>query len=365
MTTQKNICIIIPALMSCGVTTAVINLARALKNENAKVHLISLTSSNEVTIPLDITIHHLYNNKIPYRKLETRGSIASDAKVLKELISRITNEYGNFDLFLSNTAWVDRIMVECDYPNTYHIIHESVENTWKNISLFRGKKYRCWRWFKALKGRSLICVSEGVAQAIKTSKLINTANIQVIYNTFDVENIKKQKDISISEIPSSDYIIHVGRFCKEKRYDILFEALKMLPNIMLVLLVKHPKSALRLAKKYNVTQQVKIVNFQNNPFPWIKFAKLLVLSSDTEGLPMVLIESLICGTPVVSTDCDYGPREILTANLKEYLVPINDPQALANKIAKALQTYPDISKTEIIDKINPNRIALNYLNLCK
>lgn len=364
MTTQKNICIIIPALMSCGVTTAVINLARALKNENAKVHLISLTSSNEVTIPLDITIHHLYNNKIPYRKLETRGSIASDAKVLKELISRITNEYGNFDLFLSNTAWVDRIMVECDYPNTYHIIHESVESTWKNISLFRGKKYRCWRWFKALSGRQLISVSEGIAEGIIKNKKINPASLRVIYNTFDIDNVITKKNEIISDVPKDDYIIHAGRFCKEKRYDILFCALKILSNVKLVLLVKHPEKAKKLAKKYGVIDNVVIIDFQENPFPWIASAKLLVLSSDTEGLGMVLIESLICGTPIVSTDCDYGPREILTGSLKEYLVPINNPQALADKIRKALHSYPDITKAEVIEKFYPENVAKHFLALC-
>lgn len=351
--------------MSCGVTTAAINLARALMSRNANVHLISLTTNKQIEKPHDIKVHYLYEDNLTYRKLETRGSIKADALALNELIGKITREIGSFDLFLSNTAWVDRIMVKCNYPNTHHIIHESVEKTWKNISPFRGKKYRCWRWFKSLKGRSLICVSEGVAHAIKTSKLINTDNIQVIYNTFDIENIKKQKDIYLSDIPQQDYIIHVGRFCKEKRYDILFEALKMLPNVMLVLLVKHPQRAFELARKHDVLQQVMVVDFQQNPFPWIASAKLLVLSSDTEGLGMVLIESLICGTPIVSTDCDYGPREILTGELKKYLVPVNDAKALANTISMALTAYPDISHTEILDKIDPLKIADQYMELCQ
>jgi len=351
--------------MSCGVTTAAINLAKALKNRDANVILISLTKNEEMDEPKDIKVYYLYKEKLSYRTLEKRGSIKADALALNELIRKITNEIGSFDLFLSNTAWVDRILAKCNYPNTHHIIHESIEQTWKNISFFRGKKYRCWRWFKSLKGRSLICVSVGVASAIEKSNRIKTDKIRVIYNTFDIDLIKSKKLEFLDQIPNKDFIIHVGRFCKEKRYDILFDALKMLPNITLVLLAKHPKNALELAKKHGVSHQVITIDFQQNPFPWIASAKLLVLSSETEGLGMVLIESLICGTPIVSTDCDYGPREILTGELEKYLVPINNPIALANTISMALTSYPNTSNAEILDKIDPLKIADQYMELCK
>lgn len=360
----KHICIIIPALMSCGVTTAAMNLARALIRNKANVCLISLTKTKEILPPEDIPTHYLYSDKLSYRQLETRGTIAQDAKALKALISQISSEQG-FDLFLSNTAWCDRIMTVCDFPNTHHIIHESTEKTWQNIGLFRAKKYRCWQWFRALKGRSLICVSQGVSEGIQKHQRIKPAHIDVIYNTFDIENIEKQKSAYIPDIENKDYIIHVGRFCKEKRYDVLFEALKKLPETTLVLLAKHPKNTLKLAQSHGVSEQVIVVDFQQNPFPWIAEAKLLVLSSDTEGLGMVLIESLICGTPVVSTDCDYGPREILTGELAAYLSPINDADALATNIRSALTGYPDIHQAEILKKIAPDTITQAYLALCQ
>lgn len=124
MKNKRNICIIIPALMSCGVTTAAINLAKALKNRDANVILISLTKNEEMDEPKDIKVYYLYKEKLSYRTLEKRGSIKADALALNELIRKITNEIGSFDLFLSNTAWVDRILAKCNYPNTHHIIHE-------------------------------------------------------------------------------------------------------------------------------------------------------------------------------------------------------------------------------------------------
>ncbi|MBF0418162.1 MAG: glycosyltransferase, partial [Magnetococcales bacterium] len=62
--------------------------------------------------------------------------------------------------------------------------------------------------------------------------------------------------------------------------------------------------------------------------------------SDHEGMPNVLIEALACGTPVLSTDCPSGPRELLEADLPEALVPMNDVVALAIGIERIL-AFPE------------------------
>ena len=362
---MKKICILIPAFTNGGVTSAITNLAVALKETFAHVHIISFIKNGEATPHKDLNVHYLYVMNLPYKKIESMGTIDKDANNLIDLVHQIENIHGKFDLFLSNTTWCDRVMAKCNFPNSFYIIHESIDKTWKNITLFRAKKYRCWSWFRALRNKSVICVSEGIAEGIKKSKLIKPSQIKTIYNTFNISRIKAQKNEFTPNIPTTDYIIHVGRFCKEKRYDILFMALKKLPNVTLVLLVKHSENAEQLAKKYEITTQLVIVDFQKNPFPWIASAKLLVLSSDTEGLGMVLIESLICGTPVVSTDCDYGPREILTGELEAYLSPINNADALAENIRSALQYYPDVRQADILQKVAPDTIAQAYLRLCE
>jgi glycosyltransferase involved in cell wall biosynthesis len=59
-------------------------------------------------------------------------------------------------------------------------------------------------------------------------------------------------------------------------------------------------------------------------------------------MPNVLIESLICGTPVVSTDCPSGPREVLIGELSRWLVPSGDAAALAQKMREVIEVPPKI-----------------------
>ena len=70
-------------------------------------------------------------------------------------------------------------------------------------------------------------------------------------------------------------------------------------------------------------------------------ARVAVCSSLYEGLGNAIIEALACGTPVVSTDCPYGPREILQDGRYGRLTPIGDAAAMADAIAAALDAVPD------------------------
>ena len=68
---------------------------------------------------------------------------------------------------------------------------------------------------------------------------------------------------------------------------------------------------LRLAEELGVAERIDLPGFQVNPFAYMSKARLMVHSSKYEGFPNVLVQAMACGTPVVSTDCDHGPREIL------------------------------------------------------
>ena len=194
----------------------------------------------------------------------------------------------------------------------------------------RRNKYR-----RIYTGGRLIAVSDGVADNLRQLG-IAAERIERIYNPFDAPAIlAKAKEPAT--LPEAPYIVHVGRFSPQKRHDLLLDAFRTLPATHRLVLLCHDDSALRtLIGERNLENRVMIAGFQSNPYPWIADADLLVLCSDHEGMPNVLIEALLLDTPVVSTECPSGPREVLQNGRYGKLVPCNDVLALARAMHEAL-----------------------------
>jgi glycosyltransferase involved in cell wall biosynthesis len=91
-----------------------------------------------------------------------------------------------------------------------------------------------------------------------------------------------------------------------------------------------------LVNSLNLKDYVEFVGFVSNPLAYMTKADLFVLSSQFEGFPAVLIETLACGVNVVSTDCEHGPREILGDGKWGRLVPVQDISALSKAIHETL-----------------------------
>lgn len=185
--------------------------------------------------------------------------------------------------------------------------------------------------------RPLVAVSRGVATDLTANFGIDMNHIRVIGNAFDFAAIHALAAKPFPERPAEPYLLHVGRYAPQKRHDLLLAAFAALTTPQRLVLLTPPDPALEaLIARHNLEPRVTIANFQANPYPWMAGAELLVLCSDHEGLPNVLIEALACGTRVVSTDCPSGPREILLGELAMGLVHCGDAKALASAIRTAL-----------------------------
>lgn len=185
--------------------------------------------------------------------------------------------------------------------------------------------------YRALYGaRPLVAVSQGVANDLRTEFGIDPERVTVIANPFDFAAIRALAAAPCPDRPREPYVLHVGRYAAQKRHDLLLAAFAQadLPQ-QLVLLTPPDARLTALITQHGLQRRVAIADFQANPYPWMASAEMLVLCSDHEGLPNVLIEALACGTRVVSTDCPSGPREILVGELAQGLVPCNDAAALA------------------------------------
>jgi glycosyltransferase involved in cell wall biosynthesis len=95
-----------------------------------------------------------------------------------------------------------------------------------------------------------------------------------------------------------------------------------------------------LAAELGIADDVAFVGFQDNPIRFIARAAALVVTSRHEGFGNVIVEALAAGTPVVSTDCPYGPAEILEDGRYGRLAPIGDAEAIASAMEEVLDAPP-------------------------
>lgn len=97
----------------------------------------------------------------------------------------------------------------------------------------------------------------------------------------------------------------------------------------------------KLIKELDLHDCTQMPGFTENPYAFLSQSSALVLSSIWEVLPTVLIEALACGCPVIATDCNYGPREILGDGLYGSLIPVGDIDALAQTMLNHLDQEED------------------------
>lgn len=143
-------------------------------------------------------------------------------------------------------------------------------------------------------------------------------------------------------------LVAIGRLSPEKDHLTLIEAFADLRKRLrtparLVIVGEGPtRPALEEAiARHALGDSVTLAGATSDPFEWLLKAEVLVSSSKFEGLGNVLIEALACGTAVVSTDCPYGPREVLEGGRLGRLVPVGDAKALSEAIASALTQPTD------------------------
>lgn len=136
-------------------------------------------------------------------------------------------------------------------------------------------------------------------------------------------------------------ILGAGELCERKDFGTLIKAFARVREnreCRLVILGKgrQEEALLTLAHRMGVGNDVDLPGFKDDVYSYMAYASLFAFTSRWEGLGFVLIEALAVGTPVVSTDCPSGPREILAAGQYGPLVPVGNAEALANAIEKTL-----------------------------
>jgi glycosyltransferase involved in cell wall biosynthesis len=145
-------------------------------------------------------------------------------------------------------------------------------------------------------------------------------------------------------------ILAVGRLTRQKNFAMLLEAFAKLRGRRAARLVILGEGEERVALEGLIAERrlqadVDLPGFASNPFAYMAHAGVFALSSDWEGLPTVLIEALACGVPLVATDCESGPAEILDGGRYGRLVATGDANAFADALEAALDDPGERSRS--------------------
>ncbi len=195
------------------------------------------------------------------------------------------------------------------------------------------------RWALRRADRVLGC-SEGVSQAMVDYLRLAPERVQTILNGVEVSRIDRlaREPLPLRKSPQVFTVAHAGRFHRQKNQGMLLEAFSRFrgqPAELWMLGEGSLEAELRArARGLGIEDQVRWLGFQDNPYPFFRAADCVVLTSDWEGLPMVIIEAMTAGTPFVSTRCRYGPEEMIEDGKSGLLTPAGDVDAFAAALAR-------------------------------
>jgi len=355
---SKHILMVIDSLGMGGAEQVVLTLGSAFVELGHSVDLMVVDDIIAIDLPHGIVLHRLGFKKSLF-------DYSYYARRLHEMVDEIAKGYPDgFDLILVNLQKSTRLMREYRHQHIYHVVHNTLSRTSlkgrKGIRLYLKKR----SLQKIYDGLNLITVSKGVAKDLVDVVNVSPKSLQTIYNPVDFDAIRK-RSLEPTGLEVEEYIVHVGRFDMQKRHDRLLKVYAQSGISLPLVLVG--EGDLRKEIEAKITElglegEVILTGLRKNSYPLIANAKALVLSSDYEGLSMVIIEALILGTPVVSTDCPSGPSEILTDGLSRYLVPLDDDVALGARIKEVSSKGYDIPES-IIERFDSRNIVKEYLGL--
>ena len=358
----KKALFMINTLSNGGAERVCINMANELVRQDYKVDFIILGKNDQNNISYEfnksIKVYDLKINETNKIKklLKIFLAIGKVDTIIKE--NEKEEKYSLITSHLPMSNIVSRLSVVSN--RTIYVFHNKIAtyDRVKSKILFRILlKYM-------FNNKKVATVSNGVRKEAIEDYNFKQENVKTIYNPINIEEIEKKKTEKTEKI--GKYIVCVGRFNDQKRQDRMVEVFykgKFYEKYKLVFCGTgdlEDKVKARV-KELGLQESVLFLGWQSNVYKWIENAELLVCTSDYEAFPMNLIEACACKTKIVSSNCNYGPNEILLGKYAEYLVNTEDLDDYVEKINKALEVYPT-EVNEIVEKCKAENVIKEYID---
>lgn len=269
-----------------------------------------------------------------------------------------------------------------EYRNAVYINFSDTLSTLLATRIFAGKKRR-YSWVQMNPGvlsrsrfrklyailyaamNRVICICEQQRTLFAALfPAVDDSRLEVIGNCIDPGEIDREKLEPVSY--DKEYMLMVARLdSRSKDFYTLIDAYHRLPPELkqrcdLLILGEGPeRPALeRYIAAHGLQNSVRLLGQQQNPYKWMSRAVFYVHSSTAEGFGLALVEAMQCGAPVIATDCEVGPAEILQNGLSGMLVPVGDADAMY----KAMLAMSDAGRAEHFRKEGCNRAAFYHVS---
>lgn len=351
---KDKIVLSINSLQGAGAERFVLTIGAAFHKLGFDVHVLRFNPKVEFILDENLTYHLIDYER--YRWLP-RGKIRNSI-LAKKVDSYITRNIGKPILILSNLERSDSIFCYSKIPNVVYVIHNTLSLYYKLDEIDNTNKLKL-SLSNIYSKHPCVCVSEGVKDDF-VKYFGNITSTTAIRNPIDRDGIQILAEAFTPEY--NNYIIHVGSFKEAKRHDILLRAYAQTDQSLHLLLAGQGKlkdNIKKLIVELELTDKVTFLGFCKNVFPYVKHAQFQVSTSNWEGCPLVIAEALALGIPLISTDCQSGPRELLP---EKNLMPIDDIDAIAEKINQAMHD-PQQFYAKFDEALLPVTIAKKYLEL--
>jgi glycosyltransferase involved in cell wall biosynthesis len=377
---RRRVLLVVRTLGLGGMERMTVNLANALARQGHDVHL--MVFKNRVELKPDPAVHvHVVDLDLLFR-LTVFGAVWDfvSRTVARLFVRRAKNVFYSFYFSRMFRLWlwwfelrhgrVDLIVARgygsfqglsgITDPRLVRVVvneqWEAPESPWHR-RYYRGTFHGAKVAFNSrqLEEKFLrMCGQMGVKPALT----------RVMNNPTDIERILRD-----AEGPSpitGPYIVNVGRLEKAKNQQLLVDAFALISRRVPHRLVLVGKGALQgalasRAQELGIADRVIFAGQQQNPYPWIRHASLFVLSSLHEGLPNVVIEAMICRTPVVVTRGGGGTVELMQGDMAEFVAEM-EPESLAEKMLSALDRCPRADETRM-RAFSMDEVARQFLAL--
>ena len=356
---NKSALFFVNSISNGGAERVCINLANELLKQNYKVDFIVLDNNDKKMYQIDDRIK-VYNLNINHKnKLKKIGKILLSIYKVNRIIDK-REDNGEYALITSHLP-MSNILTRFSSvgDRAIYVFHTTMRFYDKNNSSALKSVLKF-----ILKNRKIVCVSKGLENECKKKYNMKYSRFATIYNPINSNEInnKKKEEISLKE----PYILLVGRFCEAKRQERMLEIFykgKFYEKYKLVFcgtgdLEKEIKNK---TKQLGIQDKVVFLGWQDNIYKWMSKCEILVSTSDIEAFPMTLIEAIVCKAKIVSSNCEFGPNEILTKEYSDFLVEVDNIDEYIKKIRVALVKYPN-TENDIIEKCKAENVIKQYIH---